>query len=256
MLLVPGKPFRFMASRAPPPTAATISASTAHLIQDLLPWEGSGGNAGPAALPEPIGDRNGATGSDAVRVGWGAGVGAAAAGALVETKGSMTGAVVVAVAAMGVGAGVAAIEGSAMLAGLKGSITGCATGVATTGAAATVATAAIAATGAGAGGSRGAASAGNEVPHLGQKRACGLHRCWHCSQTWPAASAAGEGIGTGAATGSGACLAPQFLQNLALGARGFPHCEQFIVGNGLVMLLAMSSLSMGYQSVLYIEYAE
>jgi hypothetical protein len=68
----------------------------------------------------------------------------------------------------------------------------------------------------------------------------------------------GAGVGTGAATGSaaGACLAPQFLQNLALGARGFPHCEQFIVGNGLVMLLAMSSLSMGYQSVLHIEYAK
>jgi hypothetical protein len=82
---------------------------------------------------------------------------------LVETKGSMIGAVVE--------AGAAVTEGSAMFAELNGSITGCATGVATTGAAATVATAAIAAIGAGAGGSIGAASAGNEVPHLGQKRA-------------------------------------------------------------------------------------
>lgn len=64
--------------------------------------------------------------------------------------------------------------------------------------------------------------ASNTAPHRGQKRACGLHSAWHWPQTFSmAAVGAGDEF----------CLAPQLLQNLALGVSGLLHSEQFIVCN-------------------------
>lgn len=67
-----------------------------------------------------------------------------------------------------------------------------------------------------------AALAPNTVPHCGQNLACGLHTAWQPPQIFSteAVSVAGE-----------SCLAPQFLQNLALGVSGLLHFEQFIVCN-------------------------
>ena len=227
VLLVPESPFMFFAKSTPPATAAITSTNAAHLIQALLLFGGSGGKAGADVLVAPIGDRNGATGSEATFDGSGAGA------ALTGTKGSMIGAAllncaveVTGSAAAGTGAvATGACSWKVLISG--GGVTGmaAASGAASSGADATTAA---------------ETSGAKGVPHLGQKRALGLHRLWQCPQVLPAESAAGAGDAAGSGTGS--CLAPQFLQNLALGARGFPHCEQFIVCNGLVMLRAMRSL--------------
>lgn len=62
----------------------------------------------------------------------------------------------------------------------------------------------------------------NTAPHRGQKRAWGLQIAWHWPQTFSRGS-------VGAADEF--CLAPQLLQNLALGVSALLHSEQFIVCN-------------------------
>ena len=66
------------------------------------------------------------------------------------------------------------------------------------------------------------APASNTVPHLGQNLACGLHTAWQWPQIFSMGAVSAAGV---------SCLAPQFLQNLALGVSGLLHCEQFIVCN-------------------------
>ncbi len=194
-----------------------------------------------------MGDRNGAAGSEAACDGAGAGTAlTSTAGGVLwgatgettgETKGSMTGAAFIGVALLSCAAEVAASAAAGTGVIPTGDCSGNVLtngGVTSTAAASGAASSGVVATDAAEG------SDAKGVPHLGQKRALGLHRFWQCSQVLPAESAAGAGDAAG--SGTGACLAPQFLQNLALGARGFPHCEQFIVCNGLVMLRAMRSL--------------
>ena len=67
-----------------------------------------------------------------------------------------------------------------------------------------------------------AAPASNTEPHLGQNLACGLHTAWQWAQVFSSGVVSAAGV---------SCRAPQFLQNLALGASGLLHCEQFIVCN-------------------------
>ena len=66
------------------------------------------------------------------------------------------------------------------------------------------------------------APAPNTVPHLGQNLACGLQTAWQWPQIFSVGAVSAAGV---------SCLAPQFLQNLALGVSGLLHCEQFIVCN-------------------------
>lgn len=66
------------------------------------------------------------------------------------------------------------------------------------------------------------ASSTNTVPHLGQNLACGLQTARQSPQVFSVGAVSAAGV---------SCLAPQFLQNLALGVSGLLHCEQFIVCN-------------------------
>lgn len=86
----------------------------------------------------------------------------------------------------------------------------------------------------------------NTMPHRVQKRASGLQTDWHWLQIFSAAVIAA----------SGSCLAPQLLQNLAVGESGLPHWEQFMVCNrekspqqwplGGIAALAMREIGAGF----------
>ena len=184
VLFAPVSAFMLLAISTPPATAATIRASTAHLIHDLLLRTGSCGNAGGLSW------RSGNTGALI-----------AAGGASAESMGSISGGSVRAIDAAG--ASEAAVTAAmAETAGVVAAMDG---GMGEA-AAADVDT----------------APGSNTEPHLGQNLACGLHTAWQWPQIFSMGAVSAAGI---------SCLAPQFLQNLALGVSGLLHCEQFIVCN-------------------------
>lgn len=198
MLLALLSDFMLLAISMPPTMAAPIRASTAHLIQVLLLRAGSCGKAG--GLPWRAGKMGALTG--ALTGVWTAAD--AAGGAACQSMGSISGGSVRAIDVTGA----ACVSGTAVTAGMAKA------------AGAVVAMGAAIAEAACSGVA--AALSPNTVPHWGQNLACGLHTAWQPPQIFSTGAVSAADV---------SFLAPQFLQNLALGVSGLLHCEQFIVCN-------------------------